>query len=296
MILYDYINGNISTVIYNDGTKIRTFTDYSIPKFPESIDIKITNYCDLSDICKYCHEKSNKKGIHADLNLLFDQIKVLPSGIELAIGGGNPLSHPNLEEFLYNCKNFGYITNLTVNQLHIKKYKNIIKNYIDKNLIYGLGISYRNDKSIDYIDFINYENCVIHVIAGIDNYKTIQNLISLGFQKFLVLGYKIFGNGDIYYEQNKEIIDTNLLEWKRNINKYIGKCILSFDNLAIEQLDIKRFFTDKGWNKFYMGNDFTYTMYIDAVNEEYSETSRSSNRISFYDYSLLEYFKLFKNN
>ena len=73
--------------------------------------------------------------------------------------------------------------------------------------------------------------------------------------------------------------------------KYIGKTILSFDNLAIEQLNIKRLFTDQGWNDFYMGDDFSFTMYIDAVKQEYAQTSRSKKRTKFENCSLIEYFQ-----
>ena len=46
-ILYQYKNGNYFVTIYPDGTKIRkTMDDDFIPIFPESIDLKITNYCE----------------------------------------------------------------------------------------------------------------------------------------------------------------------------------------------------------------------------------------------------------
>jgi hypothetical protein len=76
--------------------------------------------------------------------------------------------------------------------------------------------------------------------------------------------------------------------------KYFGKSIISFDNLAIEQLNVRRLFTNKGWDKFYMGDDFTFTMYIDAVKQHYAPTSRNSYRKSFSEYSLLEYFKNYR--
>ena len=47
--------------------KIRkTMDDDFIPIFPESIDIKITNYCENN--CPMCHESSNINGTHANLN------------------------------------------------------------------------------------------------------------------------------------------------------------------------------------------------------------------------------------
>lgn len=41
-----------------------------------------------------------------------------------------------------------------------------------------------------------------------------------------------------------------------------------------------------------MGDDFSFTMYIDAVEQFYAPTSRSENRTSFKDCSLLEFFKM----
>lgn len=61
--------------------------------------------------------------------------------------------------------------------------------------------------------------------------------------------------------------------------------------MGIEQLKVKRLFTDVGWKKFYMGDDFCFTMYIDAVKQQYAPTSRSLGRVSFKQTTLLEYFK-----
>ena len=60
--LLKYINGNYNvTLSLKDGTKIReTEEDEFIPSRPESIDIKITNKCDIG--CPFCHENSIAEG------------------------------------------------------------------------------------------------------------------------------------------------------------------------------------------------------------------------------------------
>ena len=65
---------------------------------------------------------------------------------------------------------------------------------------------------------------------------------------------------------------------------------MSFDNLALKQLNIKQYLTDEEWDRFYCGTDGAFTMYIDAVKQEYAPTSRSSNRKSFDEISLINYF------
>ena len=45
-ILASYKNGNYHVLLYEDGTKIRyNNLETLIPDFPESFDMKISNYC-----------------------------------------------------------------------------------------------------------------------------------------------------------------------------------------------------------------------------------------------------------
>lgn len=281
-----YINGNTRVRILKDGTKIREYDDIPEIVHPESIDVKITNYCDMG--CAYCHESSTTSGIHGDLDKLLEVISELPAGVELAIGGGNPLSHPNLIYFLQKLKTKGIIANLTINQGHLKSYYDLIVFLIKDDLVKGIGISVTNN-NFNYIKQLLKitDNIVYHLIAGVNKVEIIEKLIGLGNCKILILGYKLFGFGINFH--NKQV-DFELKRWYKYLPKFIGKCTLSFDNLAIEQLKVKRLFTHEGWNKFYMGDDFSFTMYIDAVKQEYAPTSRSNNRKSYNESSLINYF------
>ena len=60
------------------------------------------------------------------------------------------------------------------------------------------------------------------------------------------------------------------LEWLRKHFK-----IVSFDNLALEQLHIKEQMSQGAWESRYMGDDGQFTMYIDAVKMEYAPSSVS---------------------
>ena len=63
--------------------------------------------------------------------------------------------------------------------------------------------------------------------------------------------------------------------------------------MAVEQLNIKDLLLETEWNSYYMGQDFSHTMYVDAVNEEFAPTSRSpySERCSWDSINILDYFK-----
>ena len=67
--------------------------------------------------------------------------------------------------------------------------------------------------------------------------------------------------------------------------------IIAFDNLALEQLDIKSALTDSEWNTFYLGDECSHSMYIDAVEGKFARTSRSEDRVSWDSIRLLDYFK-----
>lgn len=289
--MISYQNGNTFVSISEDGTKIRTYEGKPSIVHPESIDVKITDYCDMN--CEYCHESSTVKGIHGDLSKLLSVISNLPAGVELAIGGGNPLSHPKLIEFLTTLKAKGIVANITINQGHLKKYQELIESLICLDLVKGVGISITSNNFTYIKPLIKLTNNIVyHVIAGVNDVSVIERLIELhskGKCKILILGYKQFGFGLKFY--NPEI-EANIKRWFMYLPQYANKTVLSFDNLAISQLNVKRFFTESGWNKFYMGNDFCFTMYIDAVKQEFAPTSRSDFRKSFNEYSLGEFFEL----
>lgn len=289
-IINKYQNGNTTVIIYKDGTKIREFDNTPEIYFPESLDVKITNYCDLG--CEYCHENSTIKGEHADLEKLKAVLISLPAGVELAIGGGNPLDHPSLIEFLIWCQERGLICNITVNQRHLKKHLATLETLIEEKLIYGLGISIVNNhyKEIEYLKTLT-NNIVYHLIAGVNNVFELDSLNSIGNCKVLILGYKNFGRGVYYYSKE---VDRNIELWQEQLPLYLGKFSISFDNLALEQLNVQSMISKNVWDSFYMGDDFSFTMYVDAVKQEYGPTSKSLDRVSFNEMSLFEYFINFK--
>jgi hypothetical protein len=47
-----YHNGNTVVTLLEDGTKVREWQGDAQPNHPESIDIKLTDYCDLG--CQFC--------------------------------------------------------------------------------------------------------------------------------------------------------------------------------------------------------------------------------------------------
>lgn len=270
-LLGAYRNGNYRTLIMDDGTKIRrTNDDEFVPDFAENMDIKITNCCDRN--CLMCHEGSILDGKHGDImNEKF--IDTLHPYQEVAIGGGDITTHPDLIPFLQKLKERKVIANITVNQIHFEQKQDLIKRLVNEKLIYGLGVSLVNptEKFISLIK--QYPNAVIHVINGILKPSDIEALGNNNL-KMLILGYKQLRRGTDWYTEDHENIVIRQMWLKENIcNIYDKFKVVSFDNLAIEQLNMRRFFTDKEWEEFYMGDDGNFTYYIDMVERKFAKSS-----------------------
>ena len=169
---------------------------------------------------------------------------------------------------------------MTVNQIHFMKEQQLIKFLVEEQLIYGLGISLvsANDKFLNAVS--QYPNAVIHLINGVHQISEIEKLFNRDL-KILILGYKEFRRGKDYYSPEVEQLKKDTFNF---LPKMVGRFkVISFDNLALQQLDCKRLLTSEEWQKFYMGNDGHFTMYIDAVNKEFARRSTSTLRYKLTD-------------
>lgn len=275
-LLSSYQNGNYTVTIYDDGTKVREGdVEVFAPAFPECIDIKITNYCDLG--CPYCHEDSTTSGKHADFSgMPYEVINSLAPYTELAIGGGNPLAHPELVEFLLACQKRNIICNLTVNQAHLEEQLELLLNLTQSRLIYGLGVSV-SKPTLHIIQLIKkFPNAVVHTIAGITTISDYEMMAGNNL-KVLILGYKTFRRGVTYSLSHD--VTTNIAQLAEQWPKlYKHFDVISFDNLALKQLKVKDALSEQAWNEFYMGDDGGFTMYIDLVERKFARNSISTNR------------------
>ena len=292
MTTINYQNGDYKVSLnLEDGTKTREGEGKTA--FPESIDLKITDYCDAG--CSYCHESSTKRGISAPTTSIMENLKGLPPGIELAIGGGNPLSHPQFTRLLEGFKAEGWISNVTVNRKHLMPSTIYSLTQLQgKSLVYGIGESVHAVFTPDYGrgSTRNLENLVWHVIVGIHNPIDILSLTNRP-QRLLVLGYKTYGFGKT---RDVEKIGLSIYKWRYWIRAIIQSGIkVSFDNLALEQLDLKNRITPAEWNSHYMGDDGKFSMYIDAVKQEFAKSSTSS-RIPIDGRNIFEMFSRIKKN
>jgi hypothetical protein len=181
--------------------------------------------------------------------------ETLEAGTELAIGGGNPLEHPQLNSFLHRMQRKGVVCNLTIHQNEYMKHKKQVDDLVLSRLVCGLGISV-GDRDCDLqIDKTIGGRVIFHTIIGITPVSVIQRISQQN--KVLLLGNKT------------QQIDTVVIEELRGyISNFSDKIQgLYFDNLACEQLNVRSLVGESTWNSRYMGDDGMFTMFIDLVQE-----------------------------
>lgn len=274
-----YKNGNYTVKMYDNGTKVReTEEDEFIPAFSECCDVKITDKCDGG--CVFCYEGCTTNGKHGDLNAEF--LNHLHPYTELAING-NDLTHPDLIPFLKRMKEQKVIVNMTVNQKHFERKYDLIKGLSEQRLIHGVGISLHKVTE----EFINLaksiSNTVIHVINGIITPEEVEQLSNKNL-KMLILGYKRLRRGEEYYSKEENNILANQKWTREHIGEIINHFkVVSFDNLSIEQLDVRRLLSDEEWEEFFMGEDSEFTFYIDLVEKKFGKNSLATERFDLMD-------------
>lgn len=290
--MYTYKNGNYTVAIFNDGTKIRqTMDDEFIPSFAENCDIKITDKC--SQNCPFCYEGCTKTGKHGKL-FEYRFIETLHPYTELALNG-NDLDHPDLIKFLEFLKKKKVFANITVNQTQFINNFDLIKKLSNDKLIYGIGVSLQKANNELITKMSEIPNTVLHTINGILTENDINELANHNL-KILILGYKELQRGINYKSNHIDNINTNKQYLYDNLQDILTKFkVVSFDNLAIEQLNVKRVVSKEDWEEFYMGDDGNFTFYIDMVKGEFSKNSIAKDRYEIGNKTIDEMFQFIRS-
>nr|DAN95791.1 MAG TPA: hypothetical protein [Caudoviricetes sp.] len=282
-----YRNGNaVVTLDLRDGTRIIEYPDNEplTLQTPLNIDIRVSTQCPYGyntntkkSTCAFCHESALVDGQECHYGFL-QQVLMdakLPRGTEIALGVNEVTD--NLVQFVKNLYRLGLVVNITMNERYILQYGDTgLKQMLP--YVFGLGISYRSLQGcLSLPDWIaDYPHTVIHVINGIDNFDDIKEL-SVKYHKLLVLGEKDFG-----FNRGKVNLDTlEHKQWKSNIMQLTKIFdIVSFDNLGLQQLEIRGKITDEEYKSFYQGE---HSMYINAVEQYFAPSSRTRNNIQRFD-------------
>lgn len=259
------------------GDKLRfSFEDDFIlthSSIPELVDLKITDYCTKG--CAFCYQSSTGAGKHGNLKYIYSIIDALAKlgTFEIAIGGGEPTSHPRIISILEYCKKANIIPNLTT------KSQKWFKDEELKEKITGLtgaiALSIGSAKELQsWLDIDCYlsTDFTVQIVLGTITREELESILDLAKMNELrvtLLGYKPVGFGK----------DFNFIPY----TDYVMDIIKTYPNLSIDSallseiesklLEIgldKRFITDK---------EGKFSCYIDAVEmfiakDSYSECKK----------------------
>ena len=169
---------------------------------PELVDISITDFC-VAD-CAFCYRNSNYEGKHADNQSLYNVMRSCEEmGVfEIAIGGGEPLDHPNIKNILSQFKNSTLRANLTT------RHKSWLRDDKMRNLIFdtcgAVGISVDSAAEIeDMATALQYhgirsDRVMAHVIMGTVSEHEFRAMAVASHNSripLLLLGFKESGRG-----------------------------------------------------------------------------------------------------
>ena len=292
-LLAKYQNGNLTTSIYDDGTRIReTEDDEFIPAFAENVDVHTSDRCNNG--CTFCYANCTPNGKFGKLSG-WKFLETLHPGTEMALNLNFPMPNDFFDMLRY-LKSQGVITNVTINQNHFDMHEDIIQQMYDEELIHGLGVSLTYSSRFFIKRMQKYPNAVVHVINGIFNDVQYDMLKDNGL-KILILGYKDVGRGvdyhnkeDFHIKNNHEWLYDNLSEVIKHFK------VVSFDNLALEQLNVRRLLTDEQWEEFYGGNDGTFTFFVNLVDGYFAKNSLSPVHYPIGELSMDEMFNIIREN
>lgn len=290
-LLAQYVNGNYTVYLFSDGTKVReTDGEEFIPAYSENTDICLTKKCGMG--CSFCYEGCTPEGKHGRIDYKF--LSTLHAGTEAALNG-NDMDHPRLDELLYKLKSQGVIANITVSKKQFLNNYDKIINYQKLGLLFGIGVS-SNTFDDEFISLMEKtKNCVIHTIAGICTVEEYKKLFGHRV-KVLILGYKTRGRGVNYKEKLGDEISKNIFDLNDNLGEILKNVlVLSFDNLAIDQLTNIRHIAGDIWDTFYMGDDGNYTFYIDLVSGTFAKNSCIDERFPIGDLTMDEMFNFIRD-
>ncbi len=274
----------------NNGTKIRLAVGkYNKSKYPELVDIKITDYCAFG--CTFCYQGSTIEGQHASYENLQLIIRRLAEAkvFEIAAGGGEPTDHPDFIRMLKDFHDAGIVPNFTTRSLGwVKRNWDEIEPYVGAFAYSADTIQHLDSADVMFKD-IPRERINIHYIMGLQDKEHfvafMKRASELGFRVTL-LGYKTTGRG-------KNVIPVNYDWWIDAVDFLLAMKVcptFSIDTPLAEQynglfpVDKKLFHTREGF----------VSAYIDAVSMEMGASSfdEKNDLVPFDDKWVERYSKL----
>lgn len=313
-----YRNGNETLILGFDGTKVRMCRGKtSEPVFPESIDVKITDRCEHNCPFCYegCTENGldgeipeklfaslppftelaiggGNPTLHPDLFSLPKKYNVhmnLTLHADDFCGLCTYEYNPNMgwqltgsEKQLLQFDAVGVSVSSSASAGWLAYYLNKDEDCYPEHWGYrihahsGWYSRWKDTREEAKKEWETYSQIVIHAVNGVICEGMLDELFDKNLD-LLILGYKTKGRG-VEFAENGKVAENQ--KWLYDNIQSLAEHfrVVAFDNLALEQLNVRRFISDEDWKHFYMGDEGTHSMYIDLVKKEYGISSTDNRR------------------
>ena len=202
--LYNFIGDTETGVTFRWG---KNFKDNPLfAPHPELADVSISNHC--SKACSFCYRNSTKNNSFItleDYNYILDSLQHPERGnvFQIAIGGGEPLEHPDFIEIINTTYSRNIVPNFTTNG-------DLLDNAIAKAIAPKVGAVAISCQDIEELDFAKVEILFkygikpnIHFLLSLDTLQQAIDILKGQYNKLLTkinavifLTYKPCGRAD----------------------------------------------------------------------------------------------------
>ena len=280
----------------SNGTKLHFFDrpinfDEYIASAPELVDIKVTDWCDLA--CRFCYQDSTNKGKHAPFQALKAIIDDLAEAgvFEVALGGGEPMSHPQFIDLLEYCDLKGIVPNFTT-----KNYAALAEQRFSQYAKWcgSIGVSVATPEDVSkFLEVADLITCPtrqisLQVAMGAQTAEQFQEMLDMlkgskSFSGLILLGYKNTGRGqrakgNLWYEdgrvdgQDPISMFRSFQKLFRSQNAWYPVPSLSMDTEMVRSCE-QHLARNGVRPELYMKNEGRVSCYIDAVSMRIAPSS-----------------------
>lgn len=216
---YNFIGDTLSGITFRWGRNFKENPKYA--PWPELADISISNHCTKG--CNYCYRNSSENFSFMsleDYEYILNELQhpIWGNVFQIAIGGGEPLEHPQLKQILELTISKNIVPNLTTNGIHINsEYAKYFKNKVGAVALSVEDIQTLNSEKVRILlkesvkTNIHYLLSNRNISQAVDILKGKYNEIFLGLNSIIFLTYKPLGRGSL----------ADILKLNDNLKKFI---------------------------------------------------------------------------
>ena len=250
---YNFIGDKITGTTFRWGETFKKNPQYA--PWPELADISISNHCAKG--CDFCYRDSKRNYSFmslADYEYLIKQLKHPTWGnvFQVALGGGEPLEHPDIMKIIdVTCKN-GVVPNFTTNGKYLTN--ELIMKLKDK--VGAIAISTLDIRTIDKKVIqnlkINKIKCNLHYVLNHHNLGQAINILSGKYNQYVLnvnsivfLTYKPLGRGDssrvLKMDKNfltfVKLVDNNFCSTRIGFDACFVPMLMHYTNVDLKYID-----------------------------------------------------------